>query len=80
MGIAEFLLPIFHPLLGALVGPLAGDFRVRKFFIRPDAQKGLVLVVVIEGNEERESAEWVFISTLPEIRPCDLHKTAASGK
>ena len=69
VGMGEFALPLFHPSFGALVGPFAFDFRMRHFFLRPDAEQGFVVVVVVEGNEKRKAAERILFAAEPEERP-----------
>ena len=77
VGIREFALPLFHPSLGALVGPFAIDFRMRYFFLGPYAEQGFVVVVVVERNEKRKGSQRILIAPEPEERPCGIQCHAA---
>jgi hypothetical protein len=63
------LLPLLGPLLRAFVGPLALDVRARHFFLGPDAEQRLVVLLLVLRNEKGEAAERVVLAALPEIRP-----------
>ena len=66
------LAPLLGPLLGAFVGPLALHFWVRDFFLGPNAEQSLVVLLVVLRNEQGETTKRVAVAALPEIGPCSL--------